>query len=139
DDGSGLDNRAGIFVDLGYEIRGRSFGFALSAMYSQEGAFDFAGVDYLNLVVLPKIYIADVIFLQAGFEVGFKMNAQDEYVDELISEIDMKIPLGAGIQLGKFFLDFRYRPGILDVNSYLTDSDAILNNNGIQVGAGIKF
>lgn len=139
DDGSGLDNRTGIFVDLGYEIRGRSFGFALSAMYSQEGAYDFAGVDYLNLVVLPKIYIADVIFLQAGFEVGFKMNAQDEYVDELISEIDMKIPLGAGIQLGKFFLDFRYRPGILDVNSYLTDSDAILNNNGIQVGAGIKF
>ncbi|MFA7445150.1 MAG: hypothetical protein WCY89_04325 [Flavobacteriaceae bacterium] len=139
DEGSGLDNRTGIFVDLGYEMRGRSFGFAISAMYSQEGAYDYAGVDYLNLVVLPKFYIADVIFLQAGLEVGFKMNAQDEYVNELISEIDMKIPLGAGIQLGKFFVDFRYRPGILDVNSYLTDSDAILNNNGIQIGAGIKF
>lgn len=138
-EGSGLDNRTGLFVDLGYELRGRRFGLAVSAMYSQEGAYDEAGVNYLNMSMLPKLYIADVIFLQAGFEVGFKIGTQDEYVNELLGGVDLKIPLGAGIELGKFFIDFRYRPGIVDINSYLTDSDAILNNNGIQIGAGLKF
>src|SRR5690606_27751431 len=144
DEGSGLNNRMGFFAELGYEVRANNFGGAFSLMYSGEGGEALAGtsngeVNYLNMVILPKLYIADVIFLQAGLEVGFKVGAVDEYVDELISGVDMKIPLGIGIQLGKFSLDFRYRPGLLDINSLATDSDAVIKNTGIQIGAALKF
>src|SRR5690606_29333405 len=61
-EGSGLDNRTGFFADLGYEVRGKTFGFAFSLMYSGEGGMD-AGVSYLTLNAIPKIYIARVIFL----------------------------------------------------------------------------
>src|SRR5690606_4456296 len=62
DEGSGLDNRAGFFADLGYEARGNTFGFATSLMFSQDGAMD-AGASYLSINAVPKLYIANVIFL----------------------------------------------------------------------------
>jgi len=137
-EGSGLDNRTGFFADLGYEVRGKTFGFAFSLMYSGEGGMD-AGVSYLTLNAIPKIYIARVIFLQVGFELGVKVGSQDEFVDELIDAMDIKIPLGAGLQFGNFFADFRYRQGIIDINSGLTTSGATINNDGIQIGVGFKF
>jgi hypothetical protein len=138
DEGSGLDNRTGFFADLGYEARGNTFGFATSLMFSQDGAMD-AGASYLSINAVPKLYIANVIFLQAGLEIGFKVASQDAFIEELIDVVDMRIPLGGGLQFGNFSMDFRYRLGLLDINSGLAGSDAVIKNDGIQIGVGLKF
>jgi hypothetical protein len=138
DEGSGLDNRTGFFADLGYEARGNTLGFATSLMFSQDGAMD-AGASYLSINAVPKLYIANVIFLQAGLEIGFKVASQDAFIEELIDVVDMRIPLGGGLQFGNFSMDFRYRLGLLDINSGLAGSDAVIKNDGIQIGVGLKF
>ncbi|WAC03840.1 porin family protein [Lacinutrix neustonica] len=138
-------------------------------MYSAQGAAseyteDFFGqeikyetktkLDYLNLPIMAKYYVAEGLSIEAGPQVGFLISAKSEVEatsegESASDEGDVKdsfksIDFGAGVGLGyklESGLNFsaRYNLGLANIAEDVEGQDFSIQNNVIQVSVGFMF
>ncbi|WP_298222258.1 porin family protein [Flavobacterium sp.] len=95
-------------------------------------------IGYINVPVLAKVYILKTLSLEAGPQVGFKIN--DNFPDSAgddtkIETIDTAIAGGIGLNFPiGLSINARYAMGLSDI---VKDVDG--KNQVIQVGAAFKF
>lgn len=87
-------------------------------------------LNYINIPLMAKYYVAEGFSLQAGPQIGIlvtaDVEAQDVEVDvkDEISSIDFGLNFGAGYQLASgIFFDARYNLGLTSVNDFEGDDD----------------
>ena len=125
-DATGLDNRtgfvAGVFV--GGKL-GDKLGVQADLLYSQQGA-EFSGgefnLDYVNVPIVLKYFVTNVIHIHAGPQFGVLVNDETQTViGETINDIatkdfDLSGVVGIGLDLPMGIrLDGRYNFGLSDV------------------------
>jgi len=105
-------------------------------------------LNYVNLPVLVKLYLADGLSLDLGPQLGYLLDAKlwgkedgvsatvdaKEFLD--MNKIDVGFAAGLTYNIGKFFLQGRYNIGFIDV---VKDDVDHSKNNVIQLGVGIRF
>ena len=106
-----------------------------------------AAVDYLNVPVMAKYYVAEGFSLEAGPQIGFLMSAKmkaesggdSEEIDvkDDLKSIDFGINFGAGYKLENG-LNFsaRYNLGLSNIAE---ESDSSVKNGVFQVSVGYSF
>ncbi len=155
-DNENTDMRTSFHVGALAEIPiSEKFAFQPELLYSSQGnkvdESDFESttkLDYLQVPLMGKFYVAEGLSLQAGPQVGFLLAANsegedngvdfDEDVKDQLKTIDFGLNLGAGYQLdmGVFF-DARYNLGLSNI---LDDSgDLSVQNSVFQFSVGYKF
>lgn len=154
DDTSGLDSRTALHVGVVAEIEiSEKFSFQPELMYSQQGfkmsmfGIDATGeLDYLNLPLMAKYYVADGFSLEAGPQVGFLMSAkakaegESEDLKDVTKGIDFGLDFGLGYKMDNG-LNFgaRYNLGLSNINDG-EGSDEFKNQNAvIQLSIGYFF
>lgn len=133
--------------------------FALQAelVYSLQGSdyeeeeFDISGtvkVDYLNIPIMGKYYVAEGFSLQAGPQIGFLLSATDEFegeeedIKDFLKGTDFGVNFGLGYELDNG-LNFaaRYNVGLsdnLDTTEFESEG-AEYKNSVIQISVGWFF
>jgi len=159
DDTSDLDMRTSLHVGVVAEIViSEKFSFQPELLYSAQGAkFKVTGyeetykVDYLNLPLMAKFYVAEGFSLEAGPQIGFLLSAKVEGEEDgtsisfdmkdYVKGIDFGVNLGFGYKL-ESGLNFgaRYNLGFSDLN----DSEELFGtgkkkNSVIQAYVGFFF
>ena len=174
DDTDDLDGRTAFHLGVVAEIPiSEKFSFQPELLYSAQGAsqkssfdeFNYevkeeltGKLDYLNLPLMAKFYVADGFSLEAGPQIGFLLSAKADYEfsasggGEDYSEsdsIDLKdetksIDFGANFGVGykmESGLNFgiRYNLGLSNINDG-EGSDDFKNQNGVfQISVGYFF
>ena len=151
DDVDDLDGRTSFHIGAAAEISiSEKFSVQPELLYSAQGAKEsFDGdeiklnVDYLNIPVLAKFYVAEGFSVEAGPQVGLLLSAKAKFGDE---EEDLKddlkgIDFGANLGLGyklESGLNFsaKYILGLANISD---DSDDEVKNSIIQVSVGYFF
>jgi len=161
-----LDMRTSLHVGGVAEIAfSDKFSLQPELLYSSQGAkASFSGfeaktkLDYLNLPVMAKYYVAEGFSVEAGPQVGVLLSAKvdtDNSIDLIssspkvevdikdeTSDIDFGLKFGAGYKL-ESGLNFgaHYNLGLADLNdNTVSDSGDFKNQNGvIQVSVGYFF
>jgi hypothetical protein len=118
-------------------------------LYSAQGAkFSAGGVsfttnlNYINIPVMAKYYVADAFSIEAGPQIGFLMSAKEDGTDikEFCNSTDFGINLGAGYNLNETMsLGLRYNMGLSDVQKDLAPGESGSKNSSIQLSFGYKF
>lgn len=112
------------------------FHFQPEVLYSMEGAKD-ASLTYLRIPLMAKYYIADSFALLAGPSLGFKVGAEDDFIDEATKSMDFGLGIGAAYELENgFFFDARYNLGLSNISDV---EEGDLKNTNFQVGVGFRF
>lgn len=131
-----------------------TFSFQPELLYSAQGSDysedSFEGslkVDYLNLPLMAKFYVAEGFSLEAGPQVGFLLSAKDVYDDEeddwsdITKGIDFGLNFGVGYKL-ESGLNFgaRYNLGLSDMNDDPdSQADSAFKNSVVQAYVGFFF
>lgn len=117
-------------------------------VYSTQGtAFDdFEGhsvesvkLDYINIPVLAKLYIFNLVYLEAGPQIGFLVNAKQGSVDykDNVEDTDLAIAAGLGVSFAdKFRANGRVNFGTTDIDKSDT---ADVKSMTVQVGLAYIF
>lgn len=143
---------AGIFTNLRLS---ESYALQPEIVFSNQGSkikdldYHFA-LQYLNIPIIGKFFLADDFNLQIGPQIGFLINDKlrnGETVD-LKGEVrgtDISIAMGAGYQMNRITLDIRYNMGLSDVfdGSFISEppvelmvDDTDINHQVIQISIG---
>lgn len=113
-------------------------------------------LNYLNIPLMAKYYVADKFSLEAGPQLGFLMSAKadtdytyndgDGFTESVSTSVDVKdsfksidfgLNLGAGYDFSdNFSAGVRYNLGLSSISE---DSNADVKNAVISVGVGYKF
>ena len=101
-------------------------------LYSAQGADDF-DIDYLNVPILLKYKLANILSFEAGPQFGFVVNDDfdDTVFDGDINEFDVSGAVGAGVEFGEFFAQLRYNFGLTDVSEAFEGK-----NSNFQISVG---
>ena len=101
-------------------------------------------LDYIQIPILAKIYLVKGLNVQAGPQIGFKINEEIDYQPnddagdfDLDETEDIDISLAAGVEYkfdGGFFIQGRYNYGFTEL---IKDYD--VHNSVFQVGVGFMF
>ncbi|MBQ0733284.1 porin family protein [Aquimarina celericrescens] len=158
-----LDGRTSFHLGAVVEIPlSEKFAFAPELVYSAQGAkVEETGfeqttkLDYLNLPLMAKYYVAPGLSLHAGPQIGFLLSANaegeetfngetiefDEDIKDAFKSIDFGLNFGAGYQLpAGIFFDARYNLGLTDLADDRPDGDDNKIKNGVvQISVGYKF
>lgn len=152
-----FDGRTSFHLGVVSEIQlGETFSFQPELLYSSQGSDysdpDFSGtvkLDYLNLPLIAKYYVAENFSLEVGPQIGFLLSANDEGesdgftydedIKEFIKGIDFGINFGVGYKLDSG-LNFgaRYNLGLSDVNDDYEEGGTY-KNGVIQAYLGFFF
>ena len=154
DETSGLDSRTAFHVGAVAEIAiSDQFSVQPELMYSAQGfkeSFDGVdidfNVDYINLPIMAKYYVAEGFSLEAGPQVGFLMSAkakadgEEEDLKDFVKGIDFGANVGVGYKM-ESGLNFgaRYNLGLSNVNDGEGSDDFKNQNSVIQVSVGYFF
>jgi hypothetical protein len=116
-------------------------------------------LNYLNLPVMAKFYVADGFSLEVGPQVGFLLSAEEEYegtatfedgstesisetedIKDFVSSIDFAVGVGAGYKLdGGLNFAVRYNLGLSNINDFEGSDDFKAQNNVFQFSVGYSF
>ena len=114
-------------------------------LYSAQGAKfdgDNLNLNYINIPVMAKYYVADAFSLEAGPQLGFLMSAKadGEDVKDGFNSTDFAFNLGAGYDLNEqMSLGLRYNIGLSDIEKDLTAGESGSTNSSLQLSFGYKF
>jgi len=154
----GADYKFGWSVGAGidYDISDK-FAIGVDASYDRLGCeLDIVdqnlNLDYLSVGPIAKLYVSDIIALQAGVQVNFLMNAKqkDWDVKDALKSNTISLPLGVvyeqpvGSGSGSIVVDLRYHWGLTRVEKefewggYDGDGDK-LYNSALILTVGYKF
>ena len=155
DDDDDLDGRTSFHIGATAEFSlSETFSIQPELLYSGQGFttkesdIDITGkMDYINLPIMAKFYVAEGLSLEVGPQIGFLLNAKLEgkddgnsvsidFKDELKS-VDFGANFGVGYKLDSGInLGFRYNLGLMNVSD--EDSDD-LKNSVLQLSVGYNF
>lgn len=132
------------------EIRlGNKFALQPEIVYSTQGVkYDNFGTDftfnlnYINIPILAKYYIADALSLDLGPQIGFLTAAKFEGTDQKDNEkaFDFGFNAGAGYNVGKnIVVGLHYNLGLLGLNKNPPAGAKEVNNSVFQFSFGYKF
>ena len=107
-------------------------------------------VDYLNIPIMAKYYVAENFSLEAGPQVGFLLSAKNEYdypgesgeedIKEYVKGIDFGVNFGLGYKLeGGLNFGARYNLGLSDNNDDPDLANATYKNSVFQFSVGYFF
>lgn len=119
---------------------------------------------YLNIPIMAKYYVIEGLSIEAGPQVGFLLNAEDEIdytftsmlgtisesettdVKDQMNSVDFGFNFGAGYETEMgLFLQARYNMGLSKLGKEYTDSDGVtykaadIKNSVLSVSVGYKF
>jgi len=133
-----LNDRWSIQPELLYSAQGQKF-------KDENSSKNVLALDYLQLPVMLQYSPVSKVYLEAGPQVGFLVNAKIEGpndankadVKDNYKKADFGVNVGLGVNATKNIGIYgRYNFGIMDV----TKSDAVYRQNrDLQLGAAIKF
>jgi opacity protein-like surface antigen len=114
-------------------------------MYSTQGASSDSNGDlklnYINIPVMAKYYVAKSFSLEAGPQIGFLLSAKDNGEDakDFVSSTDFSANFGAGYDFTEnLSAGLRYNLGLTNV--YDVDGfDGSVKNGVFSVSLGYKF
>ena len=124
----------------------KKFSFQPEVMYSVQG-FDnddeLVNLNYLNVPLMAKYYVAKGFSLEAGPQLGYLLSAKqdDNDVDENFKSFDLGLNLGVGYKLENG-LNFGARAnlGLSNINDIELDGVDNTNRNAVfQVYVGLFF
>lgn len=96
-------------------------------------------LDYINVPVLAKLYIFNIVYLEGGPQFGFLTNAKQGSVDykDSVEDTDLAIAAGLGVNIAdKFRANGRVNFGTTDIDK----SDASdVKSLTVQIGAAYIF
>ena len=114
-------------------------------LYSAQGAkfdgFNY-NLNYINVPVMAKYYVADAFSIEAGPQIGFLMSAKVDGVDfkEFCKTTDFGLNLGAGYNLNEnMSLGLRYSMGLSEIEKEVAVGDSGSKNSSFQLSFGYKF
>lgn len=120
-------------------------------LYSGQGAKDDSSddelkLDYLNIPVMAKFYVAEGFSLEVGPQVGFLLSAKEEFdgesedIKDFVKEIDFGVNFGVGYAM-ETGLNFgaRYNLGLSDINDYGESFNDSIKNGVFQISIGYMF
>lgn len=120
------------------------FSFQPELMYSGQG-YSFnentIALSYLNLPLMGKYYLTKGLSVEAGPQIGYLFNAENEETDvkDSFNSFDFGVNFGLGYKLDNG-LNFgaRYNLGLTDINNL--DNSSSKNKNGVfQLSVGYFF
>jgi hypothetical protein len=162
DDTDDLDGRTAFHLGVVAEIPiSEKFSFQPELLYSAQGAsqknsfdeFNYEAeinLDYLNLPLMAKYYVAEGFSLEAGPQVGFLMSAkakvsgggesEEEDIKDSVKGINFGVNFGVGYKLDSG-LNFgaRYNLGLSNDNDDSEFPDDTYKNSVIQLSVGYFF
>ncbi|MFD0975301.1 porin family protein [Salinimicrobium gaetbulicola] len=171
EDTGNIDGKTGFHLGLVAEIPiSNSFAFQPEILYSSQGAkskvsdtymnVNFSTkedltFDYINIPLLAKYAITPGLSLHAGPQVGFLVNAKDEYeyvingekesgtedMKDEIKNFDFAIAAGLSykLEMGIFF-NARYNAGLSNIiDDDGSSEDYNIHNNVFQLSVGFMF
>jgi hypothetical protein len=158
-----ISDKFAIQPELLFSLQGAKSEYSESDInysYSEESK---TKLNYINIPVLAKYYIADKLAVLAGPQFGILMSAKEDFdVSETTSGItdsysdsvdakDFYKSLALSFNIGasysftdKLFVDTRYNLGLSSISKDFTDEfgdsfSANIKNNVIQLSVGYKF
>lgn len=149
-DASGLDNRTGFVFGAFAGVKfGDKIGIQGDLLYSQQGAdaaIESIDLNYVNVPIVLKYFITDILHLHAGPQFGFIV---DDNVSEVFANIaeaesfDLSGVVGLGIDLPLGIrADARYNFGLSDILSSTSSEVEITEpgkNSVITLSVGYSF
>ncbi|MCB4797553.1 porin family protein [Neotamlana laminarinivorans] len=160
------DSKLGFNIGAVAEIPvGEKFAIQPELLFSTQGAkLEESGTDYsyedklklnyLNIPVMAKFYVAEGFSIQAGPQIGFLVKAESEYeevyngetfsgdedIKDYLKSVDFGLNFGLGYQLSSgIFIDGRYNLGLSNINDQDDADEFEITNGVIQFSVGYKF
>jgi hypothetical protein len=129
------------------------FAIQPEVLYSTQGVkLDFEGdkgdlkLDYINIPVMAKYYVADTFSLELGPQIGFLVSAKaksggvSEDIKDQVKSTDVSLGFGASYYFAeKFMLGARYNLGLTQMQKDLATGESQSKNSVFQVSLGYKF
>ena len=158
--GLNLSNITGDIEDnsmkLGFQVGGfaeigisEKFAIQPELLYSAQGTkYDGEGnaktnLDYLNVPVMAKYYVAEGFSIEAGPQIGFLLSAKDKYdggeddIKDFLNSTDFSFNFGAGYDVTENInLGLRYGLGLNDLNK---EGEGSIKNSNFAFAVGYKF
>jgi hypothetical protein len=152
---SGLDNKTGIHAGAFLLVKASKIGIQPEIIFSRQGFTEpdplgkfKTEIDYINIPIILKMYLAAGINLQVGPQFGFVSSAKQEIpsvggktdmdIKEFVKGTDLSLGLGLGWDLPfGLTIDGRYNLGLSKVNDDNGGDD--IKNQVIQISVGYKL
>ncbi|MBF2708346.1 porin family protein [Flavobacterium soyangense] len=102
-------------------------------------------LDYINIPVMAKYYIAKDFSLEFGPQIGFLLSAKaksggvSENLKDSTKSTDFGLNFGAGYDIGDFTLGIRYNLGLSQLQKDLISGESASHNSVFQIALGYKF
>lgn len=145
------DNKMKVGIVAGAELEYQvtdMIGIAGGVNYAMQGsAFDDdfdddnSNLDYLNIPLRAKVYVAPGFSLNAGVQFGFLMNAKhgDDDIKDYCETFDFSIPMGVSYEISNVVIDARYNLGLTQVNKKMEKVDVKSKNSVFMLTVGYRF
>lgn len=129
------------------------FGIQPELLYSSQGVkLEYAGadgdlkLDYINIPIMAKYYVADSFSLEFGPQIGFITSAEaksggaSEDVKDQVKSTDVSLGFGGTYYFAqKFMLGARYNLGLTRIQEDLEPGESESKNSVFQISIGYKF
>ena len=150
-DVSDLDSRFSFHLGAVAEIPlSEVFSVQPELLYSGQGfkaGDDVVKLDYINLPIMAKYYVADGFSIEAGPQIGYMLSAKSEIDDE--GDVGYEYQLfdfGVNIGLGykpnsELNLGIRYNWGLASIVNWFDEffNDEKISNSVLQISIGYNF
>lgn len=149
-DTEGIKSRTSFHVGALVEIPiSEKFSVQPELMYSGQGAKDESSddeikLDYLNIPIMAKLYVAEGFSIEVGPQVGFLLSAKEEFdgqsddIKDFVKGTDFGVNFGLGYKM-ETGLNFgaRYNLGLSNINDF--GGDDSVKNGVFQISIGYMF
>ncbi len=122
-------------------------------LYSAQGVkLEFEGdngelkLDYINIPIMAKYYIADAFSLELGPQIGFlvsakaKSDGESEDIKDELKSTDVSLNFGVGYDITEnFMIGARYSLGLTRLQDEIFPGEDDSKNSVFQISVGYKF